>query len=78
MQSLKAWFQVASKAEWFSPDKVKVDFPSVSFLADNRMVFNIKGNHYRLIVKISYDYQIIWIRFIGTHAAYDKVNAKTI
>ena len=48
------------------------------FLADNRVVFNIKGNHNRLIVKINYDYQMVWIRFIGTHAEYDKVNAKTI
>ena len=48
------------------------------FPADNRVVFNIKGNHYRLVVKINYDYQIMWIRFIGTHAEYDKINAKTI
>ena len=77
-QQLKAWYQEASKAEWTGPAKIKVDYPSASVLPGNRVVFNIKGNHYRLIVKINFDYQMIWIRFIGTHAAYDKINAKTI
>jgi mRNA interferase HigB len=77
-QQLKSWYQETSNAEWTGPSKIKIDYPSASFLADNRVVFNIKGNHYRLIVKINYDYQMVWIRFIGTHAEYDKVNAKTI
>lgn len=77
-QQLKAWYQETSKAEWTGPNKIKAEYPSASFLADNRVVFNIKGNHYRLIIKISYDYQMIWIQFIGTHAEYDKINAKTI
>ena len=77
-QQLKAWYQETSKVEWTGPNKIKLEYPSASFLADNRVVFNIKGNHYRLIVKINYDYQMIWIRFIGTHAEYDKINAKTI
>jgi mRNA interferase HigB len=47
-------------------------------LADNRVVFNIKGNNYRLVVKINYDYGLIWIRFIGTHAEYDKIDATSI
>lgn len=77
-QRLKSWYQETSKAEWASPNKIKIEYPSASFLADNRVVFNIKGNPYRLIVRINYDYQMIWIRFIGTHAEYDKINAKTI
>jgi len=77
-QQLKAWYQETSKADWKSPGDIKLEYPSASFLTDNRVVFNIKGNHYRLIVKIGYDYQMIWIRFIGTHADYDKINAKTI
>ena len=77
-QQLKSWYQETSKAEWTGPKQIKLEYPSASFLVDNRVVFNIKGNHYRLIVKISYDYQMIWIRFIGTHAMYDKINAKTI
>ncbi len=77
-QQLKAWYQETPKAEWSGPKQVKLEYPSASFLADNRVVFNIKGNHYRLIVRINYDYQMVWIRFIGTHAEYDKINAKTI
>lgn len=77
-QQLKAWFQEASNAQWKSPTRIKIEYPSASFLPENRVVFNIKGNHYRLIVKINYDYQMVWIRFIGTHAEYDKINAKTI
>ena len=77
-QQLKSWYQETSKAAWEGPKEIKLEYPSASFLADNRVVFNIKGNHYRLIVRINYDYQMIWIRFIGTHAEYDKINAKTI
>ena len=77
-QQLKAWYQETLKAKWESPHQIKVEYPSASLLADNRVVFNIKGNHYRLIVKLNYDYQMIWIRFVGTHAEYDKINAKTI
>jgi len=60
-QQIKAWYQETSKAEWSSPNKIKIEYPSASFLADNRVVFNIKGNHYRIIIKINYDYQMIWI-----------------
>ena len=77
-QQLKAWFQEANNAEWKSPNDIKVDYPSVSILKDNRFVFNIKGNNYRLIIKINFNYQMIWIRFIGTHAEYDKINANEI
>ena len=77
-QQLKAWFQEANKAEWKSPNEVKAEYPSASILTNNRIVFNIKGNNYRLIVKVNYDYQMLWIRFIGTHAEYDKINADKI
>ena len=77
-QQLKSWYQETLKAAWEGPNQIKLEYPSASFLVDNRVVFNIKGNHYRLIVKINYDYQMIWIRFVGTHAEYDKINAKTI
>jgi mRNA interferase HigB len=77
-QQLKSWYQEALKAEWTNPNDIKIEYPSASIIGNNRIVFNIKGNSYRLIVKINFDYQMIWIRFIGTHAAYDGVNAKTI
>jgi mRNA interferase HigB len=77
-QPLKAWFKEAEDASWKGPNDVKNNYPSASILADSRIVFNIKGNKYRLIVKINYSYQIVWIRFIGTHSGYDKINAEKI
>ncbi|HYK44589.1 MAG TPA: type II toxin-antitoxin system HigB family toxin [Parafilimonas sp.] len=77
-QQLKAWFQETGKAEWRNPKDIKKEYPSASILLDNRVVFNIKGNHYRLVVKINYDYQMVWIKFIGTHADYDKIDATKI
>ena len=77
-QQLTSWFQETNKAIWKNPNEIKKEYPSASILNENRVVFNIKGNKYRLIVKISYDFQILWIRFIGTHAEYDKINANEI
>lgn len=77
-QQLKSWFKEVSKAEWNNPNDIKAAYPSASILEDNRICFNIKGNHYRLIVKINYDYQMVWIRFIGTHSEYDKIEANEI
>jgi len=77
-EQLKSWYQETSNSIWEKPNDVKNDYPSASILADNRIVFNIKGNNYRLIIKINYDYQMIWIRFIGTHAEYDKIDATKI
>lgn len=77
-QQLKAWYNEAEQAYWKSPNEIKKDYPSASILEDNRMVFNIKGNNYRLIVRINYKYGIVWIRFIGTHAEYDEVDATKI
>ena len=57
---------------------IKKEYPSASILNDNRIVFNIKGNKYRLIIKINYSYQMVWVRFIGTHAEYDKIDATKI
>lgn len=77
-QQLKAWYQEAEQSEWKSPNDIKIDYPSASILEDSRVVFNIKGNKYRLIVKINYHYKMVWIRFIGTHAEYDKIDATKI
>lgn len=77
-QQLQAWYNEAEQATWKSPNDIKRDYPSASILEDNRMVFNIKGNKYRLIVRINYKYGVLWIRFIGTHAEYDKVDATKI
>lgn len=77
-QQLKAWYEEATNDSWHSPTDIKRKYPSASILPDNRVVFNIKGNTYRLIVKINYNYGALYIRFIGTHAEYDKIDAETI
>jgi mRNA interferase HigB len=77
-QQLKSWFQETSNGEWNSPNEIKIEYPSASILSNNRVVFNIKGNKYRLIVRINYDYKMAWIRFVGTHAEYDKIDANKI
>lgn len=77
-EALKTWYYEASHANWQSPVEVKTAYHSVSIIANNRIVFNIKGNSYRLIVAIRYDIGIIFIRFVGTHGEYDKVDARTI
>jgi len=74
-QQLKAWYNEASKSRWKNINELKTNFPSASILSNNRIIFNIKGNNYRLNVNINFEYQIIWILFIGTHAEYDKINA---
>ncbi len=77
-QQLKAWFKETEDATWKGPGDIKTEYPSASILEDNRVVFNIKGNKYRLVVKINYSYKIVWIRFIGTHSDYDKIDATKI
>lgn len=77
-QPLKAWFKLTEFADWSSPQSVKKDYGNVSLLQDNRACFNIAGNKYRLIVKINYPYRVVYIRFIGTHSEYDKIDANTI
>lgn len=77
-QQLKSWYKETCIAEWKNPNEIKAEYPGASILNDNRIVFNIKGNNYRLIVKINFEYEMVWIRFIGTHAEYDKINAYTI
>ena len=71
-EQVKTWYNEISKAFWNSLNELKNDYPSTSILENSRVVFNIKCNNYRLIVKISYEYQIIWIKFIGSHVEYDK------
>ncbi|MBX7096027.1 MAG: type II toxin-antitoxin system HigB family toxin [Flavobacteriales bacterium] len=77
-QQLKAWYDETLKAQWKTPREIKKEYPTASFLSDNRIVFNIKGNNYRLVVKLNYKYSMVWIRFIGSHAEYDRIDAKNI
>ena len=77
-QQLKAWYKEAEESHWKGPNDIKREYPSAIFLQDKRVVFNIKGNNYRLVVRVNYDYGLVWIRFIGTHGQYDKINASKI
>ena len=77
-QPLRSWFREAAAADWASPEDVKRRYRHASILKNNRVVFNIGGNKYRLVVQINYDFKIIYIRFVGTHGAYDKVDAEIV
>ncbi|MES2706781.1 MAG: type II toxin-antitoxin system HigB family toxin [Verrucomicrobiota bacterium] len=75
---LEAWFHEVSAARWQNPQDIKIRYPSADILPGNRVVFNIKGNTCRLIVKIHYNTGILFIRFIGTHAEYDRIDATAV
>jgi len=77
-QYLKTWYDTAMNANWKNPNDIKQTYANASILKENRVVFNIKGNSYRLIVKFNFEKQWAFIRFLGTHAAYDKIDANTI
>ena len=77
-EPILAWYRHALRADWSTPAQVKQDFRNASILKDGRVVFNIAGNKYRLVVWINYAYRILYIRFIGTHAEYDDINAQSI
>jgi len=75
---LKTWYEIVKFPNWKNPNEVKKTYANASILRDNRVVFNMKGNSYRLIVKFNYERQWAFISSIGTHAEYDKINAETI
>ncbi len=77
-QPLRAWYAEAKKADWKNPADIIKHYRTASILKNNRVVFNIKGNDYRLVTAINYDFKIIYIRFIGTHKEYDKIIAEEI
>ena len=78
IQPTLAWYRHALKADWATPAEVKADFKNASILKDGRVVFNIAGNKYRLVVWINYACNVVYIRFVGTHAQYDQIDAQTI
>ena len=75
---LRSWYAEASKAEWRTPADIKAAHRAASFLPHQRVVFNIKGNDYRLVVAVRYTQQLMFVRFIGTHDEYDRIDATTI
>jgi mRNA interferase HigB len=77
-EPLWAWFAEVEQANWAGPNDVKLRYPSASILVNDRVVFNIKGNSYRVIVAVKYMFHVVYIRFIGTHAEYDQIDASTV
>jgi mRNA interferase HigB len=77
-EALMAWYRAVDKADWATPADLKKDFGTASILLDGRAVFNIAGNKYRLVVWINYPYRVVYIRFVGTHHQYDRIDAQTI
>jgi mRNA interferase HigB len=77
-QPLRAWYEEVTNAAWTQPADIKQHYRSASILKNRRVVFNIKGNEYRLIAAVAYRLQIVYVKFIGTHAQYDAVDAETV
>jgi len=77
-QHLKTWYDTAMSSSWRTPNEVKQTYANASILREGKVVFNIKGNDYRLVVKFNFEKQWIFIRFIGKHEDYDKIDANTI
>lgn len=77
-EPLKSWYREAKQAGWLTPAEVKAQYRNASILKNNRTVFNIAGNKYRLVVEINYNAQIIFVRFIGTHQDYDTIDVEII
>jgi mRNA interferase HigB len=73
-----AWLDLVTRAEWRNPEDVKASYPKASILKAGRVVFNIKGNDYRLIARVQYQASVLAIRFFGTHAEYDEIDAETV
>ena len=77
-QPLKAWHAKTKLAKWKTSSDIKKDYRNASFIANNRVIFNLKGNKYRLVVAINYAFSIVYIRFVGTHKDYDNIDTTTI
>jgi mRNA interferase HigB len=77
-EPMMAWYRQVRTADWSAPADVKRDIGTASILKDGRAVFNIAGNKYRIVVWINYPYRVVYIRFVGTHRQYDKIDAQTI
>jgi mRNA interferase HigB len=76
--ALQSWYDEAIKAEWKTPQDIKDQYSTASICAGNRVVFNIAGNKYRLVVEMQYRAGIAWVKFVGTHARYDQINVETV
>jgi mRNA interferase HigB len=77
-EPLEAWYRETKSAQWKDPTDIKEKYGSASILKDSRVVFNIGGNKYRLVVKINFPYGVVYVRFVGTHVGYDRIDAEAV
>ena len=77
-QPLLSWYRIVQHEDWDTPVRVKARFPKASIVGNNRVVFNIRDNEYRLVVKVNYASRLVYIRFVGTHAEYDRIDAREV
>ena len=78
IKAINKWYKVSKNANWKNLNEIKKDYPSTDYIGNDRYVFDLKGNKYRIVAMIFFDIRTIYIRFIGTHAEYDKIEGKTI
>ncbi len=76
--ALVAWYQDVKRAQWRTPSDIRQVYRNASFVGHNRVVFNIKGNHYRVVVAVQYSQAIVYIRFVGTHREYDQIDVESV
>ena len=76
--ALEAWYDDARRANWRTPNDIRQVYANASIIAGNRVIFNIRGNHYRLVVAVNYQFGIVYIRFVGTHREYNQIDAATV
>jgi mRNA interferase HigB len=75
---LHSWYEEAIKAEWRTPQDIKDQYASASICGSNRVVFNVGGNKYRLVVEVQYRAGIVWVKFVGTHSQYDRIDVESV
>jgi len=75
---LSAWYELARAAEWRTPNDIRAQFNSADFVGDNRVIFDVGGNKYRIVVRVSYRFKQVLIKFVGTHAEYDRIDPETM
>jgi len=77
-QTLRTWYADVEAATWRTPMEIKAQFGNASVVGDNRVVFNIRGNKYRVVVRFNYAWQVAYIRFVGTHEQYNLINVEVV
>ena len=76
--SLEAWYRIVREAEWKGPQDVRAQFNTADFLSDNRIIFDIGGNNYRVVARVSYTFKQVLVKFVGAHAEYDRIDPNTV